>query len=101
MKSRLEPLNCSSRRESALIVLQFQVERIHVRCYQVHGEGGRRPGEGGVRKFLLAITLMPSCSSADDTHPLTAVDEIHNYIRLSAAYSCPNDVSERRPPTES
>ena len=37
---------CSSRRESALTSVWIQMERTHVRCYQVRGESGRRPGEG-------------------------------------------------------
>ena len=36
---RLGPLNCSSRRESALTSPLLQMERTHVRCYKVHGEG--------------------------------------------------------------
>ena len=37
--SRFEPLNCSSRRESAQTSSRNQMERTHVRCYEVHGEG--------------------------------------------------------------
>jgi hypothetical protein len=36
--SRFDPLNRSSRRESALASRRIQMERTHVRCYQVHGE---------------------------------------------------------------
>ncbi len=36
---RVEPLNCSSRRESAQTSSRNQMERTHVRCYEVHEEG--------------------------------------------------------------
>jgi len=37
--SRFEFLKPSSRRESALTSPDTQMERTHVRCYSVHGEG--------------------------------------------------------------
>jgi hypothetical protein len=37
--SRIEPLNRSSRRQSALTSVRNQMERTHVRCYRVQGGG--------------------------------------------------------------
>ena len=63
MKSRIEPLNCGSRRESALTVLQIQIERTHVRCYQVHGEG-RVTGEVAslLEQAPLRMTVLCACA---------------------------------------
>jgi hypothetical protein len=56
---RLEPLNCSSRRESALTFPLLQMERTHVRCYKAHGESRaelfRR--EGGADNFRVVANV--------------------------------------------
>ena len=44
--SRFEPRNGSSRRESALTSAPTQIERTHVRCYKVHGEGSFNVANG-------------------------------------------------------
>jgi glycine/D-amino acid oxidase-like deaminating enzyme len=60
-RSRIEPLNCSSRREEALTsVPEFQMEPPHVGCYEVRREDRRAIGDFGlVTRGLLMLCKTP------------------------------------------
>jgi len=67
-----------SRGEPAQTYLPGQMERTHVRCYEVHGEGGVPPGEGFFVRFMAPMRIqswrskLPSNRSAE--HPLCSLE---------------------------